>query len=59
MNALDFVSGIADENEDLGLAAFLPIRRKQLTIAESDRVILAKSIEQSVLEVDVLNEGML
>ena len=58
MNALDLVSSIADENEDLGLPAFLPIRRKQLTIAESDRVVLAKSIEQSILEVNVLDEGM-
>jgi hypothetical protein len=58
MNALDLVSGITDEKENLGLAAFLPIRGKELTITESNRVVLAKSIEQSIRKVNMLDESM-
>ena len=58
MNALDLVSSITDEKENLELAAFLPIRGKELTITESDRVVFAKSIEQSILEVNMLDESM-
>ena len=59
MDTFDLVGGVTHEREDLRLVAFIPVRRKQLMVAKSDRVISLLGVEQGILEVDMLNEGML
>lgn len=59
MDTFDLVGGVAHEREDLRLVALIPVRREQLTVAESDRVVSLLGVEQGILEVDMLNEGVL
>jgi hypothetical protein len=58
MDSLNLIGGVAHKKEDFRLTALLPVRWKELTGAESNRIIVALGGEEGVLKIDVVDEEL-
>lgn len=59
MDRLDFITGVPHERKDLRLRTLIPKRREELTVTKRNRVVFPQSLEQGILDIDMLDKGVL